>query len=93
MYLDDWAIFAGSRQERIRYTRYALKVFAMLGLRVNTEKSVLTPRQNLHFLGIDIDTIAMRFTLPKQPDYKAKRGRWQPTRKWEPETSLNFSGE
>ncbi|RCN45092.1 hypothetical protein ANCCAN_08902 [Ancylostoma caninum] len=64
MYIDDWAFFASSKEECISHLRYALEIFAKLGLRVNMEKSILSPCQRLEFLGIEIDTLTAQFTIP-----------------------------
>ena len=35
-----------------------------LGFTINTEKTVLQPTQTLEFLGVDVNTLSMEFSLP-----------------------------
>ncbi len=50
-YLDDWLILASSREQVIRHRDSLLLHIHMLSLRLNGQKSVLTPAQQTIFLG------------------------------------------
>ncbi|CAM4661540.1 unnamed protein product [Leuciscus chuanchicus] len=63
-YLDDWLILAQSREQLCEHRAMVLSHLSPLGLRVNWEKSKLTPGQRISFLGMELDSINMtaRFT-------------------------------
>lgn len=63
-YLDDWAFFAQDPVELIKIIQLALNFFESLGLRVNKEKSLTTPTQEMCFLGILLDTKNGDFRIP-----------------------------
>ncbi len=50
-YLDDWPILASSREQVIRHRDSLLLHLCALGLRLNGQKSVLTPAQQTIFFG------------------------------------------
>ncbi|KAL0150120.1 hypothetical protein M9458_054547 [Cirrhinus mrigala] len=54
-YLDDWLILAHSDM--------VLNHLAQLGLRVNWEKSKLSPAQRISFLGVELDSVSMSARL------------------------------
>ena len=58
-YLDDWLICAPSRAQVAEETTRLLSHVACLGIKVNMEKSCLTPAQNTTYIGMDLDTVAM----------------------------------
>ncbi len=59
-YLDDWLILASSREQVIRHRDSLLRA---LGLRLNGQKSVLTPAQQTTFLGVCLDSTSMQARL------------------------------
>ncbi len=62
-YLDDWLILAHSR-ELVSYHRdIILRHIRALGLRTNTNNSVLTPSQQTVFLGFHFDFVLMQARL------------------------------
>ncbi len=68
-YLDDWLLCARSYQQAVNNTQRLWFHVATLGLRVNFQKSCLTPSQSVCFLGMQLNSRAMRATLTV--------GRWQ----------------
>lgn len=63
-YLDDWIISAPSRQLAKQHTTLVLNKLQRLGWKVNLEKSILTPTQELEHLGFALDTTRMIAKLP-----------------------------
>jgi hypothetical protein len=62
-YLDDWLLLAHSRELVTHHRDIVLRHIQSLGLRLNTEKSVLTPAQNTVFLGVCMDSVLMQARL------------------------------
>lgn len=58
-YLEDWLICAPSRGQVIQDTSCLLSHVAVLGLKVNLEKSYLNPSQTTTFIAIALDTTTM----------------------------------
>ncbi len=69
-YLDDWLILAQSREQLGDHRDLVLRHLSQLGLRVNWEKSKLSPVQRISFLGVELDSWvwrhASRRNVPKQ---------------------------
>ena len=63
-YIDDCLFVASSVAELCNNVTYALKLFDTLGLTINVHKSVLTPTQEIEFLGIIWNSVSMTATLP-----------------------------
>ncbi|KAI2644612.1 hypothetical protein H4Q32_030720 [Labeo rohita] len=57
-YLDDWLILAHSLELVCTHREVVLNHLAQLGLRVNWEKSKLSPVQRISFLGVELDSIS-----------------------------------
>ncbi len=62
-YLEDWLLCTRSYKQAVDNTQRLLFHVAILGLRVNFQKSCLTPSQSVCFLGMQLDSRAMRATL------------------------------
>ena len=56
MYLDDWLLNPGTRQEAHEQTSWLRSLYQKLGLVINLEKSDLIPSQVSTYLGIELDT-------------------------------------
>ena len=56
MYLDDWLLNPGTRQEAHEQTSWLRSLCQKLGLVINLEKSDLIPSQVSTYLGIELDT-------------------------------------
>ncbi|XP_033987890.1 uncharacterized protein LOC117483621 [Trematomus bernacchii] len=68
-YLDDWLVCAPSRSQVAQDTARLLCHVARLGLTVNTGKSCLVPSQQVTYLGLVLDSVAMRACLtPRRVD-------------------------
>ncbi|XP_033996783.1 uncharacterized protein LOC117491055 [Trematomus bernacchii] len=68
-YLDDWLVCAPSRSQVAQDTARLLCHVARLGLTVNTGKSCLVPSQRVTYLGLVLDSVAMRACLtPRRVD-------------------------
>ncbi|XP_047454133.1 uncharacterized protein LOC125016013 [Mugil cephalus] len=59
-YLDDWLICAPSQSQVALDTTHLLSHVARLGLKVNFTKSCLVPSQSTLFLGMTLDSVAMK---------------------------------
>ncbi|KAI2648848.1 ORF V: Enzymatic polyprotein [Labeo rohita] len=62
-YLDDWLILAHSWDLVCAHRDMVLNHLARLGLRVNWEKSKLSPAQRISFLGVELDSVSMSARL------------------------------
>ncbi len=62
-YLDDWLILAQSREQLGDHRDLVLRHLSQLGLRVNWEKSKLSPVQIISFLGVELDSVSMTARL------------------------------
>ncbi len=62
-YLDDWLILAQSQAVLTLHKTLLLSHLGCLGLRVNFAKSILSPSQQVSFLGTVIDSVQMTATV------------------------------
>ncbi len=62
-YLDNWPILAQSREQLCDHKDLVLRHLSQLGLRVNWEKSKLSPVQRISFLGVELDSVSMTACL------------------------------
>ena len=62
-YLDDWLLYAATPEQATANANHLLHHVTALGLRVNWEKSCLLPAQSVNFLGMHLDSRAMRANL------------------------------
>ncbi|KAI2654619.1 ORF V: Enzymatic polyprotein [Labeo rohita] len=65
-YLDDWLIMAHSRDLLCEHRDLVLQHLSHLGLRVNREKSKLSPVQRISFLGMELDSVNMTACLTNE---------------------------
>ncbi|KAL1270896.1 hypothetical protein QQF64_029912 [Cirrhinus molitorella] len=65
-YLDDWLILAHSRDVLCEHRDLVLQHLSHLGLRVNWEKSKLSPVQSISFLGMELDSVTMTARLTNE---------------------------
>ncbi len=65
-YLNDWLILAQSREQLGDYRDLVLRHLGQLGLRVNWEKSKLSPVQRISFLGVELDSMSMTARLTEE---------------------------
>ena len=73
VYLDDILIMADSAESCVRHTQIAASGLQALGFCQNQKKSSLVPSRNCTFLGVDIDTSKMVFSLPRQKRQRIAR--------------------
>ncbi|XP_059205256.1 uncharacterized protein LOC131984458 [Centropristis striata] len=62
-YLDDWLLLAQSEQEARAHTRVLMQHLVDLGFVINAEKSVLSPAQEIIFLGLSLDSVSFTARL------------------------------
>ncbi len=65
-YLDNWLILAQSREQLGDHRDLVLRHLSQLGLRVNWEKSKLSPVQRISFLGVELDSVSMTARLTEE---------------------------
>ncbi len=65
-YLDDWLILAQSREQLGDHRDLVLRHLSQLGLRINWEKSKLSPVQRISFLSVDLDSVSMTARLTEE---------------------------
>ena len=64
VYLDDFLLIGDTPSRVLNHVKRTTQLLHTLGYTVNYEKSVLTPTQNITFLGYNLDSVAMRLSLP-----------------------------
>ncbi|CAM4608132.1 unnamed protein product [Leuciscus chuanchicus] len=79
-YLDDWLVLAQSKEMLVSHVEALLRHLEMLGLRVNVQKSVLTPSQTTTFLGVHLDSVGMRARLSPERAGSSSLGLFRPGR-------------
>uniref|UniRef100_A0A914YX61 Reverse transcriptase domain-containing protein n=1 Tax=Panagrolaimus superbus TaxID=310955 RepID=A0A914YX61_9BILA len=72
VYLDDWLFIAETAEQLAEDLRLSTALFKALGLIVNEQKSQLTPVQQIEFLGLNIDSCNMTFSVPLVKQEKIK---------------------
>ncbi len=65
-YLDDWLILAQSQDQLCEHRDWVLSHLSRLGLRVNWEKSKLSPMQRISFLGMELDSVSQTARLTQE---------------------------
>ncbi len=59
-YIDDWLCVAETQHEAVSHTQRLLQLIRTLGLKVNLEKSDLTPSTRVTYLGMVIDSVEFK---------------------------------
>ena len=72
IYLDDMLIMAESASLVLLHAASALNLLESLRFVINYKKSQLTPSQQIEFLGILIDSVALSLQLPGEKLRKLK---------------------
>uniref|UniRef100_A0A914YLL5 Reverse transcriptase domain-containing protein n=1 Tax=Panagrolaimus superbus TaxID=310955 RepID=A0A914YLL5_9BILA len=72
VYLDDWLFLADTAEKLEIDLKLASKVLTALGLVINKEKSILVPQQKIEFLGLEIDSTTLSFSVPVAKQVKIK---------------------
>ena len=70
IYLDDILVMGASALEAAQHLESTKLLLDELGFIINTEKSVFLPAQSLEYLGLIVDTTAMRIILPERKKKK-----------------------
>ncbi len=65
-YLDDWLLLAQSQDQLCEHRDLVLSHLSQLGLRVNWEKSKLSPMQRISFLGMELDSVNQTARLTQE---------------------------
>ena len=71
-YIDDWLLYGDTPQQVVLHTNIVLAHLAALGFTVNREKSVLTPSQQITFIGVLLDsaTLTARLSTERVADFQ-----------------------
>ncbi|KAI2652659.1 Gag-Pro-Pol polyprotein [Labeo rohita] len=69
-YLNDWLIIAHLRDLLCQHRDLVLQHFSHLGLRVNWEKSKLSPVQSISFLSMELDSVNITARLTNERRHK-----------------------
>ena len=64
-YIDDFLLLTHSREEAYLQGQLMVTMFQALGFSINTEKSLLTPCQELEFLGATVQSLPPTLHLPQ----------------------------
>ena len=73
MYLDDWLVYAPTREECTVMVQHTLQLGSEMGLSFNMEKSQLSPSQALQWLGMSWDTTSATVALSRDNQLRCKR--------------------
>ena len=73
IYIDDILIVARSKEEAIFSSDTTIFILENLGFTINLEKSVLTPCQQMEYLGVLIDSSSMTFKVPQEKMLKLRK--------------------
>ncbi|KAL2079594.1 hypothetical protein ACEWY4_025338 [Coilia grayii] len=65
-YLDDWLVLGRSKDQVLRDTHRVHTHLTSLGFMVNHSKSNYSPSQNVTFIGLELDSVAMRARLSQE---------------------------
>ena len=66
IYLDDMLMLHQDRGQLQQVTQLTCQLFESLGLIVNQKKSILTPTQDLEFLGFHLCSVKMKLSIPSE---------------------------
>ena len=66
IYLDDMLMLHQDRGQLQQLTQLTCQLFESLGLMVNQKKSILTPTQDLEFLGFHLCSVKMKLSIPSE---------------------------
>ena len=66
IYLDDMLMLHQDRDQLQQVTQLTCQLLESLGLMVNLKKSILTPTQELEFLGFHLCSVTMRLLIPSE---------------------------
>ena len=66
IFLDDILLMAASKEELTFARGTLIYLLQNLGFLINHKKSVLEPCQNIQFLGMEVNSIEMTLTLPRE---------------------------
>ena len=66
IYIDDMLMLHQDKGQLQQVTQLTCQLFESLGLRVNRKKSILTPTQELEFLGFFLCSATMRLSIPTE---------------------------
>ena len=64
IYIDDMLILANSREEATQHLEVLVLLLESLGFIINQEKSLLSPVQEIEFLGLIVDSLGTQLKLP-----------------------------
>ncbi|XP_029937836.1 uncharacterized protein LOC115380768 [Myripristis murdjan] len=72
-YLDDWLLLAHTEQEVRAHTHLVIRHLTDLSFVINAEKSMLSPKQSIIFLGLSLDSVSFtaRLSAERVQTFKA----------------------
>jgi len=73
IYMDDMLLMASSKQELMNHVQMSLFLLENLGFIINSKKSILTPAQEIEFLGMTINSVTMDLKLPGEKIKKIRQ--------------------
>ena len=76
IYLDDMLLLHQDRDQLQQVTQLTCQLLESLGLMVNLKKSILTPTQELEFLGFHLCSVTMRLSIPSEKLRKIQQDAW-----------------
>ena len=73
IYIDDMLIMADSKEEASQHLEVLVHLLEALGFIINQEKSLLCPVQEIEFLGLMVDSLALQLKLPVEKLWQIRK--------------------
>ena len=65
-FIDNFIVWERSHELAVKHLRWTKEVLVWLGLRINLKKSSSTPKQQLQYLGVELDLQNLTLALPQK---------------------------
>lgn len=72
-YVDDWIILGSTKPEAMQHARVAIRLMHKLGMTFNLKKSAKEAKQEVEFLGVELDTIQNKIRIPTKKAKSTRR--------------------
>ena len=66
IYIDNMLVLVESRELAMQHLEVLIFLLEALGFIINKEKSILSPAQELEFLGLVVDSLQLQLKLPSE---------------------------